>query len=89
MMQNKVWLCMIILTVTSGMCEARPDTGGEFLTFGVGARAAGMGEAFTAVADDSSAVYWNPAGIACQPQESVTLMHNNLYPDIYNDIYYD
>ncbi|MCL6590197.1 MAG: hypothetical protein K6U80_09620 [Firmicutes bacterium] len=28
-----------------------------------GARAAGMGGAFTAVADDCSAVYWNPAGI--------------------------
>lgn len=31
---------------------------------GVGTRAAGMGGAFVAVADDASAVYWNPAGIA-------------------------
>jgi hypothetical protein len=31
---------------------------------GVGARADGMGGAFVAVADDASAVYWNPAGIA-------------------------
>ena len=31
---------------------------------GVGARAEGMGGAFVAVADDASAVYWNPAGIA-------------------------
>jgi len=30
----------------------------------VGTRAAGMGGAFVAVADDSSAVYWNPAGLA-------------------------
>src|SRR3954465_10848194 len=29
-----------------------------------GVRAAGMGGAFTAVADDGSAVYWNPAGLA-------------------------
>jgi hypothetical protein len=30
----------------------------------VGVRAAGMGGAFTAVADDASAVVWNPAGLA-------------------------
>jgi long-subunit fatty acid transport protein len=30
---------------------------------GYGTRAAGMGGAFTAVADDGSAPYWNPAGI--------------------------
>ena len=31
---------------------------------GIGIRAEGMGGAFVAVADDASAVYWNPAGIA-------------------------
>jgi len=31
---------------------------------GIGTRAEGMGGAFVAVADDASAVYWNPAGIA-------------------------
>ena len=32
--------------------------------YGVGARAMGMGEAFSAIADDASAVYYNPAGLA-------------------------
>lgn len=30
----------------------------------LGTRAAGMGGAFVAVADDASAIYWNPAGLA-------------------------
>jgi len=38
---------------------AAPQTVG-----GVGVRAEGMGGAFVAVADDASAVYWNPAGLA-------------------------
>lgn len=31
---------------------------------GVGPRALGMGGAFTAIADDANATYWNPAGLA-------------------------
>ena len=37
---------------------------GQFLKIGIGARAAAMGSAFVAVADDASALYWNAAGIA-------------------------
>jgi hypothetical protein len=35
----------------------------EVLAIGVGARALGMGGAYVGVADDSTAVYWNPAGL--------------------------
>lgn len=40
---------------------------------GVGTRAAGMGGAFVAVADDASAVYWNPAGFAAGSIVSLVL----------------
>jgi len=39
-------------------------TGCQFLKIGPGARANGMGGAYTAIADDLSSVFWNPAGIA-------------------------
>ena len=35
----------------------------EFLKIGIGARAEGMGQAFVSVANDPSAMYWNPAGV--------------------------
>lgn len=38
-------------------------TSAAFLEIGAGARSIGMGSAFTAVADDPSTLYWNPAGI--------------------------
>ncbi|MBN1827395.1 MAG: conjugal transfer protein TraF [Candidatus Eisenbacteria bacterium] len=41
----------------------------------VGGRALGMGKAFHAIADDPSAVYWNPAGLAGQKRPGVLLMH--------------
>ena len=36
-----------------------------------GARAAGYGQAFTAVADDLTAIFWNPAGLAYQKDTQV------------------
>jgi hypothetical protein len=47
-----------------------------FLKIGQGARAAGMGEAFTAVADDPTAVFWNPAGLAQVNDVEVMFTHN-------------
>lgn len=38
-------------------------TSANFLKIGVGVKAVAMGEAFTALADDGSSIYWNPAGI--------------------------
>ena len=44
----------------------------------VGVRAAGMGGAFTAVADDASATFWNPAGLATGAFFSLVLDRNSL-----------
>lgn len=51
------------------------ETAFNFLKIGTGPRAVGMGEAFTSVADDSSAVYWNPAGLTQLDRYEFSLAH--------------
>jgi hypothetical protein len=49
------------------VCMSRVYSGqysAEFLEIGVGARALALGGAFVAAADDGTAFYWNPAGLA-------------------------
>ena len=55
--------------------DARGTSTAQFLKLGAGARAVGMGNAFAAVADDATALYWNPAGLASVPGTSASFMH--------------
>ncbi len=48
--------------------------GAGFALFEHGNRAMAMGGAFTAVADDPSAIYWNPAGLAFQQDKGIQVM---------------
>ena len=57
-------------------------TGAQFLEIGVSARAMGMAEAFTAVADDITAVYYNPAGLVSLYGREATFTLINLPADI-------
>jgi long-subunit fatty acid transport protein len=57
----------------------------EFLKIGVGSRASAMGEAFVAVANDASALYWNPAGLVQFKDDQLLLSHNIWVVDINHD----
>jgi len=57
-------------------------TTASFLKIGVGARAAAMGEAFTALADNSASLYWNPAGLAQMKGGGLSATYNLWFEDI-------
>jgi hypothetical protein len=52
---------------------------GDFIEIGPGVRASGLGGAFTAIANDGSAIYWNPAGISQLKRIEIGAMRAFLY----------
>ncbi len=56
-------------------------TAAAFLEIGAGARAQAMGGAFTAIANDATAMYWNPAGISRLGRMEATFNYANWFLD--------
>src|ERR1035437_1703458 len=50
-------------------------TAAAFLEIGPGSVATGMGGAFVSVANDATALYWNPSGVADFTKNEVTVFH--------------
>ncbi len=64
---------VVALLLLAGAVQA------NFLETELGARAMGMGGAFVAVADDVTALHWNPAGLAGLPGVQVFGMRTSVY----------
>ncbi len=59
-----VFVCLLLTGLLAVMCPAQEEEVAIGNTFGVGARSMGMGGASLGLADDFTALYWNPAGLA-------------------------
>lgn len=53
-----------------------------FLKLGLGARAVAMGGAFAGLADDVTAIHWNPAGLAGIDNREICFMHQSVFQDV-------
>lgn len=77
--KNFVFLMMILIVISLflvNLNELKASTSQSavlFLRIAAGARAAGMGESFVAIADDATATHWNPAGLGLYPLTSTWL----------------
>jgi hypothetical protein len=79
---RRITVLLILLSVSAVFAETGGKIGLSYLKIGVDARAAAMGDAYTAVANDASATYWNPAGLAGSGNNSLILMHNSWLQEI-------
>jgi len=57
-------------------------TAADFMYIGLGARPAGLGGAYTALASGAVATYWNPAGVAGISSNELLLSHFSWYQDL-------
>jgi long-subunit fatty acid transport protein len=81
---------LIVISSSDNYAQLFPTLGGQragistaqFLKIGVGARATAMADAFTAIADDASALYWNPAGLVYSKRNEIIFAHNEWVADI-------
>lgn len=80
-----VLLAAALLICCAPRSRAAGTAGASFLRVGWGARAAAMGEAYTAVADDVDAVYWNPAGLTGVKKLQQAFGHNAWIEGINNE----
>jgi len=80
---NKLFSNIILLfTCIGGLSSAlaKSDAGRESVfSVGVGGRALAMGGGFTSLADDATAVYYNPAGLGILKNQELTFMHMDLF----------
>jgi hypothetical protein len=80
-----IWGGLLALCAVFGKAAVASNnavTAADFLNIGVGARASGLGGAFTSVANDVSCAYWNPGGLPSIGSPQLIFSHFAWYQDI-------
>ena len=72
-------LAASLAALLTALAMAPPAHGTPSSQVPVGARAIGMGGAFSAIADDASALFWNPAGLVGVGHQEFTISHADLF----------
>jgi len=80
------WIVLIVIVALFGDVAVAASNNGrtsaDFLQIGLGARAAALGGAFTAVSEGPAASYWNPAGLSHLPGRQFSVGHFAWFQDV-------
>jgi long-subunit fatty acid transport protein len=87
---KKALFTFVLLFVCASIGQAQVGvTSVPFLQIEPDSRAAGMGNAGVAIADNASAVFWNPAGLGFQRGNQISITHSEWLPAFNADLFYD
>jgi hypothetical protein len=82
-MRSMVAVSLAVWGASGAIAQDAPKYSNEFLAIGVGARALGMGSAYTSVVNDVTSGYWNPAGLlGVKGDLQVGAMHSEYFAGI-------
>jgi len=89
-MRYKATILMMMFLVM-GFTEAMAvgEAAAPSLIISPSARAWGLGQSFVAIADDATAMYWNPGGLGFLRGSHISLTHSQLIPMLADDVYYE
>ena len=90
-MKNVSMLLILVALIMSfgNRIEAQGEAGVPFLLLAPDSRAGGIGESGSGLADNSAAIFWNPAGIAFLTGSEFSFTHSNWLPQFNLDLFYD
>ncbi len=81
-------LGLMVLAIP-GKSYAQGEAAVPFLLLAPDSRFGAIGESGTGLADNSAAIFWNPAGIAFLSGTEVSITHSNWLPQFNLDLFYD
>lgn len=85
----RLMMISMLFGVFAKVSYAQGEAAVPFLLLAPDSRAGGIGESGSGLADNSAAIFWNPAGIAFLTGTEVSITHSNWLPQFNLDLFYD
>ena len=85
----RLMMISMLFGIFARVSYAQGEAAVPFLLLAPDSRAGGIGESGSGLADNSAAIFWNPAGIAFLTGTEVSITHSNWLPQFNLDLFYD